>query len=69
MKDDKAPMFGEYVKLSKTGEIAKWKSYDPKTEMVQIESPAGLFKLVHRQDICRLTAEEELEFLRHKKTH
>jgi hypothetical protein len=47
MKND-APMFGEHVKLVKTGEILKWKSYDPKSQMVEVELPNP-----EKNQICR----------------
>jgi hypothetical protein len=66
MKND-APMFGEYVKLVKTGEILKWKSYDPKTQMVEIELETGNISEVHQREIERITPNEEVEFLLKKK--
>jgi hypothetical protein len=63
MKND-APMFGEYVKLLKTGEILKWKSYDPKNQMVEIELATGAVITVQRHEIDRITTDEELDFLR-----
>jgi hypothetical protein len=62
MKND-APMFGEYVKLIKTGEILKWKSYDPKNQTLEIELPTGVVSIVQRREIDRITANEEVEFL------
>ena len=58
-----APMFGEYVKLIKSGEILKWKSYDPKTQMVEIELPTGTVSTVQRHEVDRITSDEEIEFL------
>ncbi|HVU09133.1 MAG TPA: hypothetical protein VHG89_11385 [Verrucomicrobiae bacterium] len=66
MKND-APMFGEYVKLVKTGEILKWKSYDPKTQMLEIELRTGSISTVHQREIERITPNEEVEFLSKKK--
>ena len=63
MKND-APMFGEYVKLLKTGEILKWKSFDPKSQLVEIELPTGVVSTVQRHEVDRITANEEIEFLR-----
>ena len=60
-------MFGEYVKLVKTGEILKWKSYDPKTQMVEIELETGNISEVHQREIERITPNEEVEFLLKKK--
>ena len=57
-------MFGEYVKLLKTGEILKWKSYDPKNQMVEIELATGAVITVQRHEIDRITTDEELDFLR-----
>jgi hypothetical protein len=59
-----APIFGKYIKLIKTGEILKWKNYDPKTQLLEIEFPTGGGSLVHRDEIDRVTPDEELEFLR-----
>lgn len=59
-----APMLGEYVKLIKTREIVKWKSFDPKGQLVEIELPTGVVSTVQRHEIDRITANEELEFLR-----
>jgi hypothetical protein len=59
-----APMFGEYVKFLKTGEILKWKSFDPKSQLVEIELPTGVVFTVQRQEVDRLTTDEEIEFLR-----
>lgn len=56
-------MFGEYVKLIKTGEILKWKSYDPKNQTLEIELPTGVVSIVQRREIDRITANEEVEFL------
>ena len=57
-------MFGEYVKLLKTGEILKWKSFDPKSQLVEIELPTGAVSTVQRHEVDRITADEELEFMR-----
>jgi len=59
-----APMFGEYVKLLKTGEIHKWVSYDPQSHLVEIVMPAGGISTFKRNEIDRITTGEELEFLR-----
>jgi hypothetical protein len=64
MKND-APMFGEYVKLLKTGEIFKWKNYDPTSQMLEIESPTGVIA-VHQREIGRITGNEEVDFLMKK---
>jgi hypothetical protein len=66
MKND-TPMFGKYVKLIQTGEIVKWKNYDSKTQMLEIELPTGGFSIVNRNEIDRITPNEELEFLQSKK--
>jgi len=63
MKND-APMFGEYMKLLKTGEILKWKSFDPKSQLVEIELPTGAVSTVQRHEIDRIRTDEEIEFLR-----
>ena len=55
-------MFGEYVKLLKTGEILKWKGFSPKSQLVGIESPTGVIT-VHQRDIGRITGNEEVDFL------
>ena len=55
-------MFGEYVKLLKTGEILKWKNYDPKSQMLEIELPTGAIK-VHQREIVQITGNEEVDFL------
>ena len=65
MKND-APSFGKYVKFIQTGEILKLKSYDPKSQLFEIELPTGGFSIVRRNEIDRLTPNEELEFLRAK---
>ena len=57
-------MFGEYVKLLKTGEILKWISYDPKSQMVEIAMPTGAVSTVQRREVDRITTDEEIEFLR-----
>ncbi|MGA3143909.1 MAG: hypothetical protein ABSF10_12945 [Verrucomicrobiota bacterium] len=66
MKND-APVFGKYVKLIPTGEILKLKSYDPKSQLLEIELPTGGFSIVRWNEIDRITPNEELEFLRAKK--
>ncbi|MEI2724952.1 MAG: hypothetical protein V9H26_15845 [Verrucomicrobiota bacterium] len=58
------PMFGEYVRLVKTGEILKWKSYDGNNQMLEIELPTGAISNVHRHEVERITSDEEVEFLR-----
>ena len=58
-------MFGEYVKLLKTGEILKWKSFDPKSQLCEIELPTGVIT-VHQRDIGRITENEEVDFLTKK---
>ena len=63
MKNDE-PMFGEFVKLVKTGEILKMESYDAKKQMLEIELPTGAISTVHRHEIERITPNEEVEFLR-----
>ncbi len=57
-------MFGEYVKLLKTGEFLKWKSFDPKSQLVEIELPTGVLSTVQRNEVDRITADEELELMR-----
>jgi hypothetical protein len=64
MKND-APMFGEYVKLLKTGEILKWRNYDPKSQMLELELPTGAIT-VHQREIGRITGNEEVDFLMKK---
>jgi hypothetical protein len=66
MKND-APAFGKYVKFIQTGEIFKLKSYDPKAQTFEIELPTGGFSIVSRNEIDRITPNEELEFLQSKK--
>jgi hypothetical protein len=58
-----APMFGQYVKLNKTGEILKFKSLDPTTHMVEVELQTGAISTVPRNAISPITANEEVEFL------
>jgi hypothetical protein len=58
------PMFGQYVKLIATGEIVEWNTYDPKTQMLEIELPQGGISTVPRSAICRITPNEEADFLR-----
>jgi hypothetical protein len=60
-----APMFGKYVKHLKTGEIVKWKIYDPKNQMLEIELPTGAIS-VHQSEIARITGNEEVDFLTKK---
>lgn len=55
-------MFGEYVKFLKTGEILKWKNYDPESQMLEIELPTGAIT-VHQREIGRITGNEEVDFL------
>jgi hypothetical protein len=62
-----APMFGEYVKLLKTGEILKFMGYNVKNQMVDIELPTGEVATVQRHEIDIITADEEIEFLRSRK--
>jgi hypothetical protein len=64
MKND-APMFGEYVKLIKTGEILKWKNYDPENQTIEIELPTGTIT-VQRREMYRITGNEEADFLAKK---
>jgi hypothetical protein len=66
MKND-VPPFGKYIKYIKTGEILKWKNYDPKSQLLEIEFPTGGSSIVHRDEIDRVTPDEELEFLRSNK--
>ena len=63
MKND-APMFGEFVRLVKTGEILRWKSYDCASQMVEIELSTGDITTRPRHEVERLTPGEELEFHR-----
>ena len=58
-----APYFGEHVKLIKTGEILKWKSYDPVNNTLEIELATGAISIVQRNEIDRISANEEEEFL------
>ena len=69
MDNENSPMFGEYVKVTATGDIVKWKSYDPKAQTLEIESPTGLSVVVHRHEIDVVTPKEEFEFLGEKKKH
>jgi hypothetical protein len=62
MRND-APMFGQYVKLNKTGEILKFKGLNPTTHMVDIELQTGAISTVHRNAISSITANEEVDFL------
>jgi len=66
MKND-PPMFGEYVKLIKTGEILKWKSYDPKNQTLEIELPTGAITTVQQREIDRITGNELVDFLTKKR--
>jgi hypothetical protein len=43
------------------------KSYDPKSQLLEIELPTGGFSIVRWNEIDRITPNEELEFLRAKK--
>ena len=63
MKND-APLFGEYVKLVKTGEIVTWNSYHKESQTVEIVLPTGAVVAVRRQEIDTITVDEEIEFLR-----
>ena len=60
-------MLGQYVKLMKTGQILKWKNYDPRNQTLEIELPTGTIT-VHRREIDRITGNEELDYLA-KKMH
>lgn len=60
-------MFGEYVKLIKTGEILKWKSYDPKNQTLEIELPTGAITTVQQREIDRITGNELVDFLTKKR--
>jgi hypothetical protein len=62
MRND-PPMFGQYVKLNKTGEILKFKGLDPTTHTVDIELQTGTIATVHRSAISPITANEEVDFL------
>jgi len=42
MKND-IPVFGKYVRFIQTGEILKYKSYDPTNQMLEVELPQGGF--------------------------
>ena len=67
IKSGDAPILGKYVKLIKTGEIIKWKSFDPKKHLFEIESPTGAVSIVHWREIERISPNEELGFLRSRK--
>ncbi len=55
----------EYVKLIETGEIVKWKDFDPKAQVYEVESSLGVISKIHGSKISKqVTPEEETEFLR-----
>jgi len=56
-------MWGEYVKLIKTGEIVKNEGFNPKTQMMTIKTEQGLIFDVGGNEVARMTANEDLEFL------
>jgi len=62
-----APKLGEYVKFNRTGEIFKLNSYDPKSQMLEIELPVGAIIIVPRHEVDAITANEEVEYLSKKK--
>ena len=62
-------MFGEYVKLLKTGEILKWKSFDPKSQLVEIKLQTGAVSTVHRHEVDRITTDEEMKYLGAQEKH
>ena len=57
-------MFGQYVKLIATGQIVEWKTYNAKTQMLEISLPQGGLSTVHQSAIRRITPNEEADFLR-----
>lgn len=58
-------MFGMYVKLNKTGEIVEWNNYNPVTQELEVKLKTGV-SIVGQHEIVRISADEELEFLRSK---
>ena len=62
-KSREPPLFGKYVKLIATGEIVEWKTYDPKTQMLEISLPQGGLSTVSRSAVCRITPNEDADFL------
>jgi hypothetical protein len=57
MKSDEIPMLvpppkvgSEYIKL-KTGVKVKWRTFDEKTQVFEIELPSGEISKVHQQDV------------------
>ncbi len=66
MKND-IPVFGKFVRFIQTGEILKYKSYDPTNQMLEVELPQGGFSIVRRNEVDRILPNEELEYLQARK--
>jgi hypothetical protein len=55
--------FLKFVKLIKTGQIVRWKNYDEATRTFEIILPGGEVSIIPRQQVQRISANEELAFL------
>ena len=49
--DFQPPTFGEYVKIAKTGEIARFLGWDFSTNVLTVELPGGGITQFHRRDL------------------
>jgi hypothetical protein len=67
MKNNKPPMWGEYVKLISTGEIVKNEGFNPTTRMMTIKPDNGIVSDVAWDEIERITGNEEVDFLLSRK--
>ncbi len=52
------------MKFIKTGEILKCRSFDPKSQLIEVELPTGEVSTLKRHEVARITPVEEVEFLR-----
>jgi hypothetical protein len=68
MMSASAPVFGRYVKHIDSRLIIEWICYDPESELLLIRWPGGSFSMVHRRGVVSISANEETEFLRLRKT-
>ena len=73
MNNEKIPLSGmipkvgsEYLKL-KTGDFVKWKSFDEKTQLFEINPPIEGISKFHRRDVEIPTANEVAVFLAAKR--
>jgi hypothetical protein len=70
MKND-PPMWGQYVKVKKTGRIVENRGYNPTTGIITIKSDDGLESDVAWTEVERITGNEEADYLvsRNKKSN